>query len=136
MTAPAKLAPRFTNVSCSQCGQDFGPGDSGYSHCSDHRKAAAKHTPGPVFLDRRSDGDINVATILGERGNFVVATVMTERGELDPVDRANAERIVLCWNVHDEMLDLLKQARPLFLPGSHAELLMRVQAVIAKAGGA
>jgi hypothetical protein len=27
---------RFSNVSCSQCGQEFGPGDHGYSHCSDH----------------------------------------------------------------------------------------------------
>lgn len=31
---PAK--PRFGNVSCSQCGRDFGPGDHGYSHCSNH----------------------------------------------------------------------------------------------------
>ena len=29
-------APRFT--SCSQCGAEFGPGDSGYSHCSTHRR--------------------------------------------------------------------------------------------------
>lgn len=27
---------RFENVSCSQCGGSFGPGDSGYSHCSQH----------------------------------------------------------------------------------------------------
>jgi hypothetical protein len=29
--------PRYANVSCSQCGGDFGPGDHGYSHCADHR---------------------------------------------------------------------------------------------------
>ena len=23
-------------VSCSQCGRDFGPGEHGFSHCSDH----------------------------------------------------------------------------------------------------
>ncbi len=28
--------PRFEQVSCSQCGRSFGPGDSGYSHCKDH----------------------------------------------------------------------------------------------------
>jgi hypothetical protein len=28
--------PRFANVSCSQCGQDFGPGDHGFSHCISH----------------------------------------------------------------------------------------------------
>lgn len=29
-------APRFPNVSCSQCGQTFGPGDHGFSHCENH----------------------------------------------------------------------------------------------------
>lgn len=27
---------KFQNVYCSQCGQGFGPGDSGFSHCRDH----------------------------------------------------------------------------------------------------
>lgn len=30
-------SPRFAHVSCSQCGQDFGPGDHGYSHCVNHK---------------------------------------------------------------------------------------------------
>ncbi len=28
--------PRFPVTYCSQCGGEFGPGDSGYSHCRDH----------------------------------------------------------------------------------------------------
>ncbi|MBR8409800.1 hypothetical protein [Burkholderia cenocepacia] len=28
--------PRFSNVRCSSCGQAFGPGDAGFSHCADH----------------------------------------------------------------------------------------------------
>lgn len=28
--------PRFSNVGCSACGQTFGPGDAGFSHCADH----------------------------------------------------------------------------------------------------
>lgn len=28
--------PKFDKVHCSQCGGEFGPRDSGYSHCSDH----------------------------------------------------------------------------------------------------
>jgi hypothetical protein len=31
-------APRFLEVFCSQCGQSFGPGDHGFSHCSSHRR--------------------------------------------------------------------------------------------------
>jgi len=34
--------PRFTQTSCSQCGGEFGPGDSGYSHCDRHIADAAK----------------------------------------------------------------------------------------------
>lgn len=29
---------RFANVSCSKCGNSFGPGDNGFSHCEDHGK--------------------------------------------------------------------------------------------------
>jgi hypothetical protein len=32
--------PKFNETFCSQCGKSFGPGDTGYSHCSDHRAAA------------------------------------------------------------------------------------------------
>jgi hypothetical protein len=28
--------PKYQVTYCSQCGGEFGPGDSGYSHCSDH----------------------------------------------------------------------------------------------------
>ena len=28
--------PRFENTFCSQCGQEFGPGDHGFSHCRNH----------------------------------------------------------------------------------------------------
>lgn len=31
-----RVAPRFPEVSCSQCGQSFGPGDNGFSHCKNH----------------------------------------------------------------------------------------------------
>lgn len=30
-------APRYAETWCSQCGADLGPGDSGTSHCRDHR---------------------------------------------------------------------------------------------------
>lgn len=28
---------KFANVFCSQCGQEFGPGDHGFSHCENHK---------------------------------------------------------------------------------------------------
>lgn len=27
---------KFADVYCSQCGESFGPGNHGYSHCEDH----------------------------------------------------------------------------------------------------
>ncbi len=33
--------PKFAKTYCSQCGAEFGPRDSGYSHCDDHIKDAA-----------------------------------------------------------------------------------------------
>jgi hypothetical protein len=41
MSIPGLNEARFENVSCSQCGKAFGPGDSGYSHCSDHKGKTA-----------------------------------------------------------------------------------------------
>lgn len=34
-------APRFAQTSCSQCGRDTGPGDSGHSSCATHQLATA-----------------------------------------------------------------------------------------------
>lgn len=34
------MPPRFTETYCSQCGQTFGPGNHGYSHCSEHKNAS------------------------------------------------------------------------------------------------
>jgi outer membrane murein-binding lipoprotein Lpp len=36
--AEAERDANFKNVSCSQCGRDFGPGNHGYSHCIDHTR--------------------------------------------------------------------------------------------------
>jgi hypothetical protein len=37
----AAEARRFSMTSCSQCGADTGPGDSGFSSCTDHLKRDA-----------------------------------------------------------------------------------------------
>jgi len=34
--------PRFEETFCSQCGDGFGPGDSGFSHCTDHASLSAR----------------------------------------------------------------------------------------------
>jgi len=34
----SKTKHKFQKVSCSHCGKVFGPRDSGYSHCEDHKR--------------------------------------------------------------------------------------------------
>lgn len=38
----SRPSPRFDNVSCSHCGQSFGPGDHGFSHCDLHKHLTAR----------------------------------------------------------------------------------------------
>ncbi len=42
MASAAHLAPRFPTTSCSQCHQNTGPGDHGFSHCQDHLPSLAE----------------------------------------------------------------------------------------------
>lgn len=48
--------PKFEKTYCSQCAGEFGPGNDGYSHCEDHRRASmsVQHTPGPWFTTKDS----------------------------------------------------------------------------------
>lgn len=48
MNAPAF---RFPSVSCSQCGCAFGPGDSGFSNCNEHKRR-------PADLERKADAAV------------------------------------------------------------------------------
>lgn len=51
MTAKPNHMPRFPKTYCSQCGEEFGPGDSGFSHCADH--GAEAHPAPPTFAGRK-----------------------------------------------------------------------------------
>lgn len=53
----AKLAgsPKFQKTYCSQCGKSFGPGNHGFSHCSDHREASGDGGNGRVYNDLLAD---------------------------------------------------------------------------------
>lgn len=36
---PVARSPKFDITYCSNCGREFGPGNSGFSHCKDHTPA-------------------------------------------------------------------------------------------------
>ncbi len=70
--------PRFNTVSCSQCGQTFGPGDHGYSHCDDHR--------GPVDIHIVLDKDGNVREQDGKQSFETVVADLID-GQYDHADK-------------------------------------------------
>lgn len=39
-TGVSAIGTKFAKTYCSQCGGEFGPGDSGFSHCENHRGKA------------------------------------------------------------------------------------------------
>lgn len=54
-----RLPPLYANVSCSNCGQDFGPGNHGFSHCHSH-VGKIPHEDGttPERAEQESNGDM------------------------------------------------------------------------------
>lgn len=85
----AASKPRFDNVSCSQCGEDFGPGDHGFSHCEHHRDLArrldapvASSGDGVMFsMSGRADyGDATTVGLIDE-----LADLLKKAEEMDAV---------------------------------------------------
>ena len=54
-----QLAPRFKNVYCSQCGEDFGAGSSGYSHCESHAGVPTAHAIDHAMLAHKNSDPFN-----------------------------------------------------------------------------
>lgn len=48
----------FSNVYCSQCGNSFGPGVSGFSSCKEHRKPEIKFFSNTIGADLRCVLDV------------------------------------------------------------------------------
>lgn len=113
-------AARFANVSCSQCGREFGPGDHGFSSCESHRQKAA-HTPGPWVVRHRlnSVGDKMRGgrfVIIGEaqstREEFYICECphAAVRSGDEKECEANAAFIVRAVNSHDDLLAIAKDS--------------------------
>jgi len=66
---------QFENTSCSQCGNSFGPGDQGYSHCADHEGYANHYGYSDVYpfevVRRISDKTIEIREMDAERDESV-----------------------------------------------------------------
>ena len=66
-----ELPAKFENVSCSQCGQYFGQGEHGFSHCEDHMPSisqeehASEQTAEPQYVTRSMAMDAGMPEIEG-----------------------------------------------------------------------
>ena len=80
--------PKFPETSCSQCGQGFGPGNNGFSHCSQHEYAAAT-TPALKAIRLRAiklheqmrDADLTLGAFNAERSINKIDAELARRGE-------------------------------------------------------
>lgn len=61
-------APRFPQVRCSQCGCAFGPGESGYSSCSEHRPKPHELTFTSKVLSEGKPVLVTVTFVTDEEG--------------------------------------------------------------------
>jgi len=80
--------PKFPETSCSQCGGSFGPGNHGFSHCSQHEYAAAT-TPALKTIRLRAiklheqmrDADLTLSAFNAERSINKIDAELARRGE-------------------------------------------------------
>lgn len=80
--------PKFTETSCSQCGGTFGPGDHGFSHCSNHEYAAGD-TKALIAIRLRTirlhrqalDADLILSAFNIERAINKIDAELARRGE-------------------------------------------------------
>lgn len=80
--------PKFPETSCSQCGGSFGPGNHGFSHCSQHEYAAAT-TPALKTIRLRAiklheqmrDADLTLSAFNAERSINKIDAELARRDE-------------------------------------------------------
>lgn len=75
---------QFENISCSQCGEDFGPGDHGFSHCSDH-DFILRGIEGKELMRISFSGDVAIITYpqSGDRITAVMSDMSGMRNWLE-----------------------------------------------------
>jgi len=74
-----KESVKFENISCSQCGQEFGPGNYGYSQCKDYFPPA-----GPMIVGHETERQVR--KILKQGGN--AETVLDKMPKIKSTKRA------------------------------------------------
>lgn len=103
---------KYPTTGCSQCGQTFGAGDSGYSACKDHRRAPSRseiaamqalpaaikrendaYTQGRLTYQENSDAYTHI--LRDPSGRWIVASA--PQSSL-PHHEANLRRLAACWN--------------------------------------
>jgi hypothetical protein len=98
---------KFAITYCSQCGQQFGPGDSGYSHCTDHQpkeQTMIRHADVLAFCRASPTTEEIIAMLSAITGTMGVHDPVCEL--LDAVndklmDLQEAQRLSELWEADD-----------------------------------
>jgi len=88
----------FTNTYCSQCGGEFGPGDTGFSHCDQHE--GMTNFDAPIEAPNLKDTLCLVGAMLhagyAEAAGFVIADALTKAGDFGAVPSDFRAGFIMC----------------------------------------
>ncbi len=106
-----QAAPRFERVYCSQCGGEFGPGEHGYSHCSDHAQQQAETL--------KCGHHASLAVVSAETGEFLYCELCDCKSA-----RKDAEHMEESLRAELAALKAQQQAEPV---RSNADLMLLIE---------
>ena len=136
----------YAQVFCSQCGQSFGPGNHGYSHCEDHREITLasraawrkdKHTPGPWNIGSSDLPVSGMSVHGGNRQHTTIARLVDSSLVGMPFDENYANARLM--SAAPDMLEALKRLEAVYRVShsakTRADCWRQARAAIAKATG-
>lgn len=97
--------PKFAQVRCSQCGCAFGPGDAGFSHCSEHRVKPDEVVFTSKFLTEPIDGDVEVKAFFVDDEEGLAECTGLYVGNMD----------LFCWLKNEHSAKVEMEARDALL---------------------
>lgn len=99
--------PKFEKTYCSRCGGEFGPGDSGYSHCDQHKM--------PLEVDVQGSGEGEYYAIFGDvgtgRAGVICDTLNCDHLITLDEQKKWMELIVTAVNSHATYREALREAQ-------------------------
>jgi hypothetical protein len=97
--------PKFAQIRCSQCGCAFGPGNAGFSHCSEHPVKPDEVFFTSKFLTEPIDGNVQVKALFVDDEEGLAECAGLYVGNMD----------LFCWLMKEHSAKVEMEARDALL---------------------